>query len=129
MILDRKQLWILWIGLGLFISAFIWDAVFSGERNVYRYKYLIERNLQAQERAAEETLNDNAFIDRRLNAVMAGAAFKEDALRVERLQQQPFNICIFKGDSAVFWTHNDVLPRFEDCDKQDMHEGDRKSVV
>ena len=129
MILDRKQLWILWIGLGLFISAFIWDAVFSGERNVYRYKYLIERNLQAQERAAEETLNDNAFIDRRLNAVMAGAAFKEDALRVERLQQQPFNICIFKGDSAVFWTHNDVLPRFEDCDKQDMHEGQTYSKL
>ena len=119
MILDRKQLWILWIGLGLFISAFIWDAVFSGERNVYRYRYIIEKNLQEQERAVEDILNDKAFIERRLNVVMAGTAFKEDAIRVEELQQQPFNICIFKGDSAIFWTHNDVLPDVSHCVKVD----------
>ena len=123
MILDRKQLWILWIGLGLFISAFIWDAVFSGERNIYRYKYSIEKNLQAQERAVEKVLDDNAFIDRRINAVMSGAAFEQDINRVEALEQQPFNICILKGDSVIFWTHNDILPRFEDCDKQNMREG------
>ncbi len=121
--LDRKQLWILWIGLGLFISGFIWDAVFSGERNVYRYRYMIEKNLQNQEREVEDIFNDTAFMDRRLNVVMAGGAFKEDALRVEKLQERPFNICIFKGDSAIFWTHNDVLPNVSDCVKQDTLEG------
>ena len=119
MILDRKQLWILWIGLGLLIAAFIWDAMFSGERNTYRYRDMIEDNLQKQEKVVDAVINDSAFIERRLNVVMAGAAFKEDALRVEKLQQEPFNICIFKGDSAVFWTRNDVLPFRSDCPKND----------
>jgi two-component system, NtrC family, nitrogen regulation sensor histidine kinase NtrY len=123
MILDRKQLWILWIGLGLLITAFIWDAVFSGERNLYRYRDMIENNLLRQEAVVEDVMNDKAFIERRLNVVMAGAAFKDDAARVEKLQQEPFNICIFKGDSAVFWTRNDVLPLRSDCTLGDTLEG------
>jgi two-component system, NtrC family, nitrogen regulation sensor histidine kinase NtrY len=118
MALDRKQLWILWIGMGLLIAAFVWDALYSGERNVIRYRDMIESDLQKQEKAIESVMDDKAFIERRINVVMAGAAFKEDVLRVERLQKEPFNICIFKGDSAVFWTRNDVLPLVSDCTQQ-----------
>ena len=123
MILDRKQLWTLWLGLALLISAFVWDSIFTGERNVYRYKEMIEANLQQQERAVETVINDKPFIERRLNVVMAGPAFKEDVSVVEKLQQQSFNICIFKGDSAVFWTRNDVLPNVGDCNVGDTIEG------
>ncbi|MBL7817373.1 MAG: HAMP domain-containing histidine kinase [Saprospiraceae bacterium] len=115
MILDRKQLWILWIGLGLLIAAFIWDAVFSGERNIYRYRDTIQNYLQTQEKVVDEIMNDSGFVIRRMNTIMVGSAFKDDVQRIERLQQQPFNFCIFKGDSAIFWTRNDVLPLKSDC--------------
>ncbi len=129
MILDRKQLWILWIGLGLFIAAFIWDAVFSGERNVYRYRSIIEKNLQAQEKAVDEVINDKPFIERRMNTVMVGAAFKEDVIRVEKLQEEPFNICIFKGDSAIFWTRNDVIPTVAEHITAETQEGQTYSKL
>lgn len=119
MILDRKQLLILWLGLGLLTVAFLWDGIFSGERNIYRYRDMIESNLQQQERTVDAVMNDRAFIERRLNVVLAGDKYQEDALRVEALQKQPFNFCLFKNDSAVFWTQNDVLPRMSDCGKAD----------
>ena len=105
MILDRKQLLILWIGLGLLAVAFVWDGVFSGERNIYRYRDMIESNLQQQERAAETVMNDRTFIERRLNSMKLGSNFKDDVKRVEALQKEPFNICIFKNDkSETFWS-------------------------
>ncbi len=123
MILDRKQLLILWIGLGLLTAAFLWDAIFSGERNVYRYRDMIESNLQQQERAVDVIMNDTLFIERRLNTIFSGGQFDADIIRVDALQKQPFNICIFKNDSAVFWTRNDVLPRISDCAKGDTMVG------
>jgi two-component system, NtrC family, nitrogen regulation sensor histidine kinase NtrY len=119
MILDRKQLLILWIGLGLLTAAFLWDAVYSGDRNMYRYQGMIESHLQQQERAVEPIINDKAFLERRLNVVLAGEQFDEDVLRVANLQKESYNVCIFKNDSAVFWTRNDVLPRMSDFGKGD----------
>lgn len=123
MILDRKQLLILWLGLGLLTVAFCWDAAFTGDRNIYRYRDMIQNNLQQQERLVEDVMNDKGFIERRYNVLLSGKMADQDALRVEHLQQQPFNICIFKNDSALFWTRNDVLPRISDCEKGDTIDG------
>jgi signal transduction histidine kinase len=110
MILDKKQLWILWTGLGFFILAFIWDAIFTGDRNLERYQRTIQSNLNAYERAAEAVMRDTAFIERRLRVSINHLKLDEDIARIERLQKEPFNIVILKGDSAVFWTKHDVLP-------------------
>ena len=112
-VLNRRQLLILWVGLGLFVSAFIWDALFSGENNLMRYKNTIENYLHKTEKRANDILNDKNFIDRRLKEKMAGGAFKEDLQKLDSLQQEPFNFCIFKDDSLVFWSQNDVLPTWE----------------
>ena len=113
MILDKKQLWILWIGLGLFLAAFGWDFYFSGDRNIQRYTETIEASLHKQEAAADKLFQDDAFIQRRLEGkIDANAA--SDLARTESLGNLPFNLCIFKQipegkDSLVYWTHNDAL--------------------
>ena len=113
-VLNRRQLLILWVGLGLFVSAFIWDALFSGENNLKRYKNTIENYLHTTEKRANAVLADKNFIDRRLKEKMAGGVFKEDLQKLDSLQQEPFNFCIFKDDSLVFWSQNDVLPAWKD---------------
>ncbi len=109
-VLNQRQLIILWVGLGLFVTAFVWDGLFSGERNLGRYKSVLENYLHTHEKRANLILNDDDFIDRRLNNVMAGGWYKIDLLKLDSLRKEPFNICIFKDDSLVFWTQNDVLP-------------------
>ena len=113
MILDKKQLWILWIGLGLFLAAFGWDSYFSGDRNIQRYTATIEASLHKQEAAADKLFQDDAFIERRLEGKTDVGA-TSDLARTESLGNLSFNLCIFKQipsgkDSLVYWTHNDAL--------------------
>lgn len=114
MILDRKQLWILWIGLGLFLAAFGWDYYFSGYRNIQRYKTTIEKHLHKQEVAADDVLSQDSFILRRLAGRIDHAAMKIDGPKTDALRGLPFNFCIFAQtrtgkDSLVYWTRNDAL--------------------
>jgi two-component system, NtrC family, nitrogen regulation sensor histidine kinase NtrY len=114
MILDRKQLWILWIGLGLFLAAFGWDHYFSGDRNIQRYKETIEASLHQQEASADKLFQEEAFIQRRLEGRTDSDALKMDIRLSELLKKSPFNFCLFKQaetgkDSLVYWTHNDAL--------------------
>ena len=95
MILDKKQLWILWIGLGLFLAAFGWDSYFSGDRNIQRYTTTIEAALHQQEAAADKLFQDDAFIQRRLEGKI-DANTASDLARTESLGNLPFNLCIFK---------------------------------
>jgi two-component system, NtrC family, nitrogen regulation sensor histidine kinase NtrY len=122
MILERKQLWILWIGLCLFLAAFGWDNYFSGDRNIQRYKLTIEGHLHAQEIEADGILEQDSFITRRLEGRTDRAALKADAAIIESLKTADFNVCIFRHnengkDSLVYWTKNDALAlpsEFED---------------
>lgn len=114
MIFKKNQLTILWVGLGLFIAAFIWDSVFSGENNLIRYRNTLESNLHITEQKANILFSDKDFVDRRLKDVMAGSVFKTDLLKVDSLKKESFNFCIFKDDSLIFWTRNDVLPLWSD---------------
>ena len=114
MILNRRQLLILWVGLGLFVAAFVWDALFSGERNLARYKNSIEGALHNSEKAVEKTLADKEFIDRRLQSTMSGIGFDKDLVKLDYLRKEPFNFCISKDDSLIFWTQNDILPLWSD---------------
>lgn len=112
--INQRQLIILWVGLGLFISAFIWDGLFSGDRNLTRYKNTLEQYLHANEFKADMILADNGFVQRRVANVMAGSGFKQDLLKLDSLKLLPFNINIFKNDSLIFWSNNDVLPSYKD---------------
>lgn len=114
MIFKKHQLTILWVGLGLFIAAFVWDSLFSGERNLQRYKSTIESNLHSIEHKVNVVLSNRDFIERRLNNVMTGSIFKADLHKIDSLKREVFNFCIFKDDSLVFWTRNDVLPLWSD---------------
>jgi two-component system, NtrC family, nitrogen regulation sensor histidine kinase NtrY len=115
MILEKKQLFILWTGLCLFLAAFGWDHYFSGDRNVQRYKSTIEAHLHRQEVAADELLQQDSFLQSRLKRHTGLDISKTDSVN-------PFNICIFEHtedgkDSLIYWTKNDalVLPsEFED---------------
>ena len=115
MILERKQLWLLWIGLGLFLAAFGWDHYFSGDRNIQRYKSTIEQHLHVQEAAADAILQQDSFIQRRLEGRIDYAAMKIDVAKTDSLKALSFNVCIFEQstalgkDSLVYWTQNDAL--------------------
>ncbi len=122
MILERKQLWILWIGLCLFLAAFGWDHYFSGDRNIQRYKSTIESSLHRQEIAADKVFLKDSFLQRRVEEHIDRAAVKTDILTMDSLKGLPFNICIFshtdgEKDSLIYWTKNDALAlpsEFED---------------
>jgi two-component system, NtrC family, nitrogen regulation sensor histidine kinase NtrY len=114
MILNRKQLKLLWIGLGLFIAAFAWDAYFSGDGNMHRYKDSIERFLHTTEKRADVVMSDKAFIDRRLMDSRIGNRYEQDLKKTDSLSAEIFNFCIFKDDSLVFWSRNDLLPLWSD---------------
>jgi two-component system, NtrC family, nitrogen regulation sensor histidine kinase NtrY len=122
MILERKQLWILWIGLCLFLAAFGWDSYFSGNRNIQRYKSTIENHLHQQELAADDILQQDSFIMHRMEAHNDRNVSKADAVVLERLKTATFNVCIFVSaqngkDSLIYWTKNDALAlpsEFED---------------
>ena len=119
MILEKKQLWFLWIGLGLFIAAFAWDSFFSSERNIERYKTTIEEYLHKQEAEIEDifssngkVLNDPHFMERRLMNPLT--TLRQDSAAMNKLQQKPYNICLFNEDSAIFWSRNIALPSKKD---------------
>jgi hypothetical protein len=114
MILERKQLWLLWIGLGLFLAALGWDNYFSGDRNIQRYKAIIEQDLHVQEAKADEILKRDSFIQRRVQGRIDKEALKLDIALTETFKALPFNICIFEQseedkDSLIYWTQNDAL--------------------
>jgi two-component system, NtrC family, nitrogen regulation sensor histidine kinase NtrY len=114
MVLNRKLLKLLWIGLGLFIAAFAWDAYFSGDGNMRRYKTAIESYLHATEKRADAVMADAEFIGRRLQGSRVGNRYEQDLKKTEALRNEIFNFCIFKDDSLVFWSRNDVLPLWSD---------------
>ncbi len=121
MILERKQLWILWIGLCLFLAAFSWDHYFSGDRNIQRYKTTIEANLHEQERAADAIFKQDSFLIHRLEGRIDNFALNADAKTFDFLKNAPFNVCIFGQtengkDSLVFWTKNDALAMSSEFD-------------
>jgi two-component system, NtrC family, nitrogen regulation sensor histidine kinase NtrY len=110
MVLERKLLWILWVGVGFFIAAFAWHAYFSGDRNLARYKTLIERDLHRQEQAVEKVMGNVDFFERQLLQDTAAQYLGSDTAYLTELHQQPFNIVLFREGQPVFWTRNDVLP-------------------
>jgi two-component system, NtrC family, nitrogen regulation sensor histidine kinase NtrY len=114
MILNRQQLKLLWIGIALFISAFAWDSYFSGEGNIGRYKSEIERYLHKVEQKADEVMSDNEFIERRLLGSRLGNRYEQDLKKAETLRTEEFNFCIFKDDSLIYWSRNDMLPLWSD---------------
>jgi two-component system, NtrC family, nitrogen regulation sensor histidine kinase NtrY len=129
MILNRQQLWILWIGLGLFVLAFAWHAYFSDEQNLKGYKASIERQLHKIEGHADAVMADTGFINHRLNEEFAGSNFKKDFEKVDGLNGQPFNFCIFKEDELVFWTRHDVVPQASDFSETDFNKTFSKFVT
>ena len=129
MILNRRQLWILWIGLGLFIMAFVWHAYFSDEQNLNRYKATIEGHLHEMESKADKVLTDTVFIDHRLQEQFAGTDFKKDFEKVNILNTESFNFCIFKEGKLVFWTRHDVIPLESDCSEININKINSKFVT
>ena len=129
MILNRRQLWILWIGLGLFLMAFVWHAYFSGEQNLMRYKAKIEKHLHKVEAKADRVMQDMEFINNRLNESETGFDFKKDFEKVEKLSKEPFNFCIFKDGKLIFWTRHEVIPLKSDCSDSLSHKTFSKFVT
>ena len=129
MILHRQQLKLLWIGLGLFIAAFAWDAYFSGEGNIRRYKRVIEHYLHNEEQKANVVMGDKAFIERRLLGSRLGNRYEQDLKKTESLRSEIFNFCLFKDDSLIYWSRNDVLPLWSDFSDTAMNRTIVKFVV
>lgn len=129
MILNRRQLWILWIGLGLFIMAFVWHAYFSGDQNLMRYKATIEEHLHNVEAKADIVLEDSEFIDNVLKEKYANPNFKKDFEKVEKLNTEAFNFCIFNRGKLLFWTQHDVIPLESDCSDTVPHKTFSKFVT
>ena len=114
MILNRRQLWFLWVGLGLFVAAFVWDAGFSDEQNLARYKSSIENHLHRVEANADKVLTNKQVINNRLRERFASTILKEDFTKLQAFSKEPYNFCIFKDKELIFWTQHDILPLWSD---------------
>jgi two-component system, NtrC family, sensor kinase len=114
MIIIQPKFTLLGISAVLFIAAFVWDAHYSGDVNLRRYKASIESYLHATEKRADIVISDEGFIRRRLLGSQLGSIYEQDLKKTEVLRTEVFNFCIFKDDSLVFWSRNDVLPLWSD---------------
>ncbi len=117
--IDKKQFIILLTGLGLFLTAFLFDGILKGRTNVKRYKEEIENYLWKKEIEVNQLINDTSFIRRRLQ--YADRPTAEDFLRIESFQKKDFIFCLFTAsnnpnskDSLFFWSNKLILPRLSD---------------
>lgn len=109
MTLNKNQLIYLWIGLGLFVAAFMWDAYFSKDNNSERYKNIIEKYLHKAEYEVNQLLEDKTFINN-LQKIddEAVSTYKLDL--AQKLRERGINFTLFREKELVLWTQNDVLP-------------------
>ena len=98
--------------LGAGFSAL--NYFFSEGANLRGYAADIEAQLHAFEAEIDEIARDTAFLQRQvfgLGKLSAGDQ-QRDAERILAVSQRPYNVCLYEGDSLVFWTTNRVfLPK------------------
>jgi signal transduction histidine kinase len=72
------------------------------------YVRRIERSLHKKESEVYTILSDTSFLFRIINGInrLPSNQQNEDLIRLKSLAKKPFNICIYKSDSLVFWLNN-----------------------
>ncbi|NJN34091.1 MAG: hypothetical protein HC817_07435 [Saprospiraceae bacterium] len=116
--LSRQQLTTLWLGLAFFVVAYIWDNLFSNERNFLRYKNTIEKKLHDTEREANLLLEDTAFHARILRGSNIGNRFEKDLEKVDSLRKKKLISVfleiplLFSGHKTIFCLKQKILDKF-----------------
>ncbi len=105
------KLAIVGIALCLLFITFGLDYIFSESTNLRTYAAEIEATLHQQEREIESVTSDTAFLRRQVYGLdkLPSEDQHQDALRILDLSQREFNVCLYEGDSLVFWTNNRVF--------------------
>ena len=120
--IEKKQFIGLLVGLGLFLTAFIFHEVLSGNTNVRRYKKTIESYLWEQESEVNRLMADTAFINTGLKGQHSLSKMEE--FQLAQYQNKDYVFCIYRTresegveDSLVFWSNQLVLPHSGDLPK------------
>ena len=82
--------------------------VYSEGASLGKYAKDVEATLHAHESAVEAIARDTAFLQRQVYGLSKLSANDQqaDAQRIMEVSQQPYNVCLYAGDSLVFWTNN-----------------------
>jgi len=86
-----------------FLCGFAIHYFSNTTTNPKKYADQLEASLHKQEKAAQSYFRDTEFLE---NAI-------HDRLPIEQLRMldvQAYTLCIYRGDSLVFWSNNKVLP-------------------
>ncbi|RMG80768.1 MAG: HAMP domain-containing protein [Bacteroidetes bacterium] len=106
--MKKRQLVLIGVIFSLFSLALGMDFIFTKERNLSIYAEKIEDALQHKESQAEAFLSDTVFIVRQYRGFKnLSSTEQQELLQKEKaLSTAPFNLCLYEGDSLIFWAQN-----------------------
>lgn len=91
-----------------FLLAFGLDAYFDSDRLLKGYVKQIENHLLVQEKVIDDFVANELYIltDKLDAKATLGNEEKDKQIQIiEEISYRPFNICLFKKDSLLFWTN------------------------
>ncbi len=113
--MNKKQTYLIIITLLLFITAVWYETHIKYIVDLDGYISDIETFLHAQEKEVDDFFKDTEFIQFQ---VFKSANDRQEDIDynpyVAKLAGKPYTINIFKGDSLVFWSNNQIEPRKEE---------------
>lgn len=107
MTLNKNQLIYLWVGLGLFLMAFIWDGYLSNTKNIERYKSSIESYVHKNEKKANTVFEDKNLIKNLIDENVSPAS---KLFLTKKIREEGISFTLFRETELIFWTQTDVVP-------------------
>ncbi len=97
------------------ILAFAFDRWSSPARSLSEYASEVESYLRKEEKKAKSLLGERAdFLQTQLAGPIADAEeASENAAQLQKYSQEDYTLCIYRGDSLLFWSNNKALPSAE----------------
>ena len=92
--------------LCLFATAFGLDYYFSKNTNLHYYAKQLNSRVAEQLVRIDDLLSDEAYLDRQFTGARASDS---DLDRLRTLDEAPFNLTLYAGDSLVFWSNNNAF--------------------
>lgn len=108
----KRDLRFLILGLALLVVALMYGWFLQKSENLNKYATRIEDNMESQEKLVAQFFENKPFLKRQLDPPtnLPLQVIEEDFNYLQTLSKSPFSITIYRKDSLLFWTNNQVFP-------------------
>ena len=104
--MNKQQKYLLLFTLLFFAAAVGFDYYTQRTVSTQQYAYEIEKHLHENEAKVTSFFSNKELIHRQLT----NTTTEVDDQVIKELFEEDYTICLYQGDSLIFWSNNNILP-------------------